>query len=101
MAYNPFTWFRRHQKVVFAVMLLVCMFTFVAYFGQGDAVSMALRLVGNPGRGGPVVATLNGQKINETELSRLATLRRMASNFLLQVAWNNHPQALQDLLKKE
>ena len=35
MAFNPFHSFRKHQKVIFAVMTIICMFVFVLQFGRG------------------------------------------------------------------
>jgi hypothetical protein len=77
------------------------MFSFVAVFGRGDLMEWGLRKLGGRGGGGPTVATLHGQKISYDELRQLGEQRRLASNFLLQVAWQNHRIALQELLKKE
>src|SRR5260370_23645614 len=81
MAFNPFHGFRKHQKTFFAIMVIVCMFVFILQFGAGDAFTRALSWFG-AGRGkGTVVATLNGTKVYETDLSQLNRQRSFASQF--------------------
>ena len=82
MAFNPFRTFRKHQKSFFAVMVIVCMFVFILSFGAGDLVSQMLNWFGGGKGRGPVVATLNGDKVHEPpDLSKLAFQRQMAANF--------------------
>ena len=40
MAFNPFDVFRRNQRILFAGMTVVIMFTFVLSFGKGDFFQM-------------------------------------------------------------
>ncbi len=83
MAFNPFHGFRKHQKTFFAVMVIVCMFVFILQFGAGDVVTRLLNWFGG-GRGkGPVVATLNGTKVYESDLGKLARDRQMATALVL------------------
>ena len=35
MAFNPFHQFRRYNKVIFAILAIICMFTFVLSSGMG------------------------------------------------------------------
>jgi len=53
MAFNPFTSFRKHQKVWMASVLLLCMVTFVLCTGVGgDLSERLLRMFGpRPGNG--------------------------------------------------
>src|SRR5579872_3378372 len=79
MAFNPFHGFRKHQKTLFAIMVIVCMFVFILQFGAGDVFSRALNWIGG-GRGkGTVVTTLNGTKVYETDLGQLYRERQMAA----------------------
>ena len=51
MAFNPFHRFRKHQKVFFAALTIVCMFVFVLQFGTGDAIQRMLAWFGSGQRG--------------------------------------------------
>jgi hypothetical protein len=101
MAFNPFHYFRKHQKAIFAVVTIVIMFVFILQFGRGDAFERMLYYVGAGKARGTVVATLNGTKVREVELEKLARHRRAASDFLFRTAWDAHPRVLSDLLSKE
>jgi hypothetical protein len=101
MAYNPFTWFRKHKKVLFSGLILVCMLTFVASFGQGDVVQKALAIIGARRGGGEVVATLHGQKITIGDLQLLQRRRETANQFMTGVvatpfAYESTLRALRD-----
>src|SRR5947209_3006105 len=85
MAFSPFTWFRKHQKVFFAGLTIVCMITFVASFGAGDVIQTGLSWVGARGRAGPYVTTLNGNKVYERDLVKLARQRKLAHEFIRSV----------------
>ena len=101
MAFNPFSWFRKHQKALFAIVTIVIMFVFILQFGRGDAFERILGWTGAGRSRGPVVATLNGTKIREVDLDKVQRQRKMASDFMFDRIWNAHPRALQDLLAKE
>jgi hypothetical protein len=68
MAFNPFHSFRKHQKVIFAVMAIVCMFVFVLQFGKGDFFERAASLFGAGKGQGPLVATVYGTKVYRKQL---------------------------------
>ena len=56
MAFNPFHGFRKHQKVVFAMLTILCMLTFVLCSGMGgDLGERIMYLFG--GRGGGMRGT--------------------------------------------
>jgi hypothetical protein len=83
MAFNPFHRFRKHQKVFFAALTIVCMFVFVLQFGTGDAIQRMLAWFGQ-GRGrGALVTTLYGKKIYEADLEETLRQRRLANNFMI------------------
>ncbi len=85
MAFNPFTYFRRHQKVIFALLAIVCMFVFILSFGAGDFFTWAQAYFATPRNQGSVVATLYGTKVHEGDLRRTQDHRQLASEFLIQV----------------
>ncbi len=89
MAYNPFHWFRKHQKVFFAGLTILCMMVFIFQFGPGDLFQSALGWIGARANRGPDVAKLNGKPVSEEELSKLAARRRAASEFLVAAVGGN------------
>ncbi|MFO0846731.1 MAG: hypothetical protein U0797_30940, partial [Gemmataceae bacterium] len=99
MAFNPFNWFRKNQRVIFAVLTIIIMFLFIGSFGRGDLVDQATRYFGGGRASGPVVTTLYGKKVREGDLLKMATNRRLASNFLFATAWDAHARVCADLLK--
>ncbi len=101
MAFNPFSWFRKHQKVIFAVVTIVIMFVFILQFGQGDAFQRMLGIFGASRASGEVVTTLNGSKVREGDLDNLRRRRKVASNFMFRQAWDSGPRLLIELLNKE
>src|SRR5581483_1042996 len=85
MAFNPFAKFRKHQKVVFAGLTIMCMLTFVLMgsfsSGGGDFFyEMQRILVGGMRKN--EVAKLYGNGISIDELMRLQTQRLMAERFM-------------------
>lgn len=89
MAFNPFHTFRKNQKVLLAAMAIFCMFVFVLQFGRGDPIEKLMGLFGS-GRGGfakgEYVATLNGKKIYQGDLSAVQARRELATGFLINAA---------------
>jgi hypothetical protein len=81
MAFSPFTWFRKHQKVFFAGLTILCMITFIFSFGSGDLISRGLAWFGAGGDRGPLVTTLNGTKIYVRELQEVRRRREMVNEF--------------------
>jgi hypothetical protein len=85
MAFNPFHGFRKHQKTIFAILVIICMFVFILQFGAGDVFTRALGWFGAGRSKGTVVATLNGTKVYEPDLRQLYQERDMA-NFVVVAA---------------
>jgi hypothetical protein len=96
MAFNPFNWFRKHQKVFFAGLTILCMLVFIGQFGAGDVVQRALGWVG-AGRGGATVAKVYGDKVNERELELLGRKRQVANTFVEQAVLTNLRAVLKEL----
>jgi hypothetical protein len=100
MAFNPFHRFRKHQKVFFAALTIVCMFVFVLQFGTGDAIQRMLAWFGS-GRGrGTLVATLYGKKVYEADLEEVLARRKLANNFLYAAAFQGHAEFMGSLMKR-
>lgn len=101
MAYNPFSWFRQNQKAIFVVLTIMCMIVFIAQFGAGDVFSRAMAYLGQGREAGQVVATLNGRRLQEGELARLATRRKLANDFLVNTIAKEQGPLLDGLLNKK
>jgi hypothetical protein len=100
MAFSPFTWFRKHQKVIFAGLTVLCMLVFIGQAGVGaDIFQTMLRWFG-AGKGGTPVITLSGKKIYEPDLTQAAMRRKMASDFLQVSTFPKHNTALESIEKK-
>lgn len=97
MAFNPFTWFRKHQRMLIAIVTIFVMFIFILQFGKGDIFERQWFRTER----GEVVATINGTKFRETEVDRVAKKRKMASDFLLVNAALQHEKVLKELLDTE
>ncbi|HLJ92791.1 MAG TPA: hypothetical protein VKU02_06300 [Gemmataceae bacterium] len=86
MAFNPFHGFRKHQKVVFAALTIVCMLTFImagGSFAGGDFFSELTRWVTGQSRTHEV-ATVYGKRISDREILELRRQRRLANQFIQQ-----------------
>src|SRR6185437_7411094 len=81
MAFHPFRYFRKHQKAFFAVMLIVCMITFVFSFGAADPIQTALRSMGMAHHGDEVLQ-LYGKSIHTDDLDKTRMRRQLANEFL-------------------
>src|SRR5581483_8620271 len=102
MAFNPFHGFRKHQKVFFAALTIICMLTFVMMggsFAGGDAFSELSRLFGGRGRGAAEVASLYGKSITAPELIILREQRRLANNFMSFAVETAQQNIIEDLSK--
>lgn len=84
MAFNPFSTFRKHKKVLFATLTIIVMFTFVLSSGlPGNLDLMNLLPQSISGRKTVVpVATLYGKKITYEELDKVRNQRRLAATAL-------------------
>ena len=99
MAYNPFNWFRKHQKVIFAGLTILCMFVFILQFGRGDFFEQMLGYIRERHGTGASVAKLNGKTITEGDLDEVRRRRLMASEFLKGVVFQGQAAALAELSK--
>ncbi|HXG10393.1 MAG TPA: hypothetical protein VNK04_11565 [Gemmataceae bacterium] len=98
MAFHPFQTFRKHQKVIFAGLTIICMIVFVLSWGPGDVFERVASFfgAGRADAGNMVVTTLYGEKVTERELGRLQFQRRVANDFMrVAIA-----QGTDDLLRK-
>jgi hypothetical protein len=91
MAYNPFNIFRRNQKVIFAVLTVFIMFMFTLSSGVvgGDFFETFSRWLGSKGKRGEAVATIDGTKVYQgdlTEPGRGLRYQRMLANSYMALA---------------
>lgn len=100
MAFNPFHRFRKHQKVFFAILTIVCMITFIFSFGQGDLVHQVMAWFGASRAKGEMVLKLHGNKVYEGELYELGQRRKAASAVLSMWADKGAQITLQQLEKQ-
>src|SRR4051812_43206763 len=101
MAFNPFNWFRKHQKKLIVVVTIFVMFIFILQFGRGDVFERMASLFGSRGGRGELIATINGNKIKEGEVTKTSHKRKAASEFILAQAQEHHRKVLDNLLQKE
>jgi hypothetical protein len=100
MAFSPFHWFRKHQKVFFAGLTVLCMLVFIGQAGVGaDIFHTVLRWVGAGKSGGETLITLDGKKVTNQDIENVVRKRRMASEFLAEMAFRLHPRAMEELIK--
>jgi hypothetical protein len=74
---SPFSIFRKNQRAMMAVVMILCM---IAFLISGVASSMMSR--GSVGASDAVVATTIGGPIRESDLQRMLDARRMANRFM-------------------
>src|ERR1700736_1543622 len=93
MAFNPFHGFRKHQKVVFAALTIICMLTFVLASGVGtaggDFFSEMTRWFGGKSVRSEV-ATLYGSKISPQQIVTLRAQRNSANSYLVNAILVSH-----------
>jgi hypothetical protein len=99
MAFNPFHWFRKHQRMLIAVVTIFIMFLFVLTGFRGG-LDETFRGFSGKDRS-PVVTTINGTQIREGEVAKVSQSRKMASDFLRLQAFENHNKVLTDLMQKD
>ena len=93
MAFNPFHGFRKHQKVVFAALTIVCMLTFVLASGvgmAGDFFSELSRWLGGQRRSGTDVARLYGSRVSGPDIQTLRNQRRAANAYMASAVQSAH-----------
>jgi hypothetical protein len=89
MAFNPFHAFRKHQKVFFAALTIICMLTFVmagGSFAGGDFFSELTRWVTGRSRT-QEVAIVNGRPVSNREVLELRRQRDLANRFMQQAVF--------------
>ncbi|OAI47766.1 hypothetical protein AYO44_08995 [Planctomycetaceae bacterium SCGC AG-212-F19] len=84
MAFNPFHKFRKHQKALFAVLTIICMFIFVgsAGMGAGDLIASLMGMIGVRGSQGAGMASLYGADVSQRDLVFLARQREIANTYM-------------------
>ena len=84
MAFNPFHSFRKHQKKMFAVLTIFCMFIFVLQsgMGQGDWFSMFGDWIAGRSGGPKAEATLYGKDIDGNTIAMTQKGRVIASRYM-------------------
>src|SRR3954451_18969150 len=82
MAFNPFHGFRKHSKVVFAGLAILCMVTFVlsSGMGRGDFFQQAGEWFGH--RSGGAVATVYGKDYGGQDLDAIRRQRFVAAEYM-------------------
>jgi hypothetical protein len=84
MAFNPFHSFRRYSKVVFAILAIICMFTFVlssGTMGRGDFFTDITDWITNRRRT-PALMTLYGKELDGQKVYQVQQRRRLASEYM-------------------
>jgi hypothetical protein len=81
MAFNPFAKFRKHQKVIFAALTIICMLTFVLAYGRGDIFDRVAQWAGARAKN-PGVAKVYGSQVTLRELESLRMQRVLARDAL-------------------
>ncbi len=84
MAYNPFDFFRRNQKLFFGGLTILVMFMFILSFGQGDFFSHFPQWVAKFQTHGDVMAKIDGATIKESQLRDVNSERGLANGYMLQ-----------------
>src|SRR5262245_60374516 len=84
MAFNPFHGFRKHQKKMFAVLTIFCMFIFVLQSGMsgGDWWTMFGDWLGGRRSGPKPQATLYGKDIDAHTIAKTQSMRVVASRYM-------------------
>lgn len=86
MAFNPFHAFRKHQKVFFAGLTIMCMVTFVlagSMTANWDFFHEILRWFGGGKSRGMELAKLYGKTYNEQEIRQVQQQRQVAAQFMI------------------
>lgn len=85
MAFNPFNFFRKNQKILFALLTIMVMFMFVLSSGLGrsDFFQWFPEWLGQQRGGrGETVAIVDGRKLTTGQLAELNQLRMKANEFM-------------------
>src|SRR5882724_1085364 len=85
MAFNPFHSFRKYKKTMFAILAIVCMFTFVLSSGLGgrnDVLNVLPEMLGGSASKYPEIARIDGKKIDGRQLEQTRIRRKMANDYM-------------------
>lgn len=86
MAYNPFDFFRRNQKILFAVLTVFIMIMFTLSSGAAnDFFNWFPRWLG-ANSSGEVMAVVDGRKVRSSDLFAIRQSRAAANQFMLTAA---------------
>jgi hypothetical protein len=96
MAFNPFHTFRKHQKVIFAILTIICMIVFILQFGSGDVFSRFGIGHGGQGKGEKVVA-LYGRDVYSGDIEHTLQSRKLANELVLQALSTGEKTASKEL----
>jgi hypothetical protein len=102
MAFHPFGTFRKHKKVIFAALTIICMFSFVLCSGVGrwDPVQQIAAWFGGKTRQ-TVVVKISGKEIDEKDVSELRRQRDLANKFILQSIQGAFESVRKDMSDKQ
>src|SRR5262249_42777284 len=100
MAFNPLVWMRKHQKVMMAALVLICMVTFILSSGTlgGDFFDW-LRYVFSGRSRYPEVGSVYGERIDTQEYARLRR-QRMVAHAYMTLANQEAQRLVEDQVKR-
>jgi hypothetical protein len=84
MAFNPFHQFRRYNKAIFAILAIICMFTFVLSSGMGGGGDLFTQ-IGDwlGGRAGAnTLISVGGKNFDAREVDQIRIQRSLASDYM-------------------
>jgi hypothetical protein len=98
MAFHPFRMFRRHQKVIWGFLVIVCMITFVLMSGTGrgdifDRITQWVRST----RGGTAVTTLYGKTVDARQLEEVRRQSELTATAMQQALGMAYDQIEREL----
>ncbi|HEV3145217.1 MAG TPA: hypothetical protein VGZ47_15105 [Gemmataceae bacterium] len=102
MAFNPFHAFRKYSKTMFAVLMIVCMITFVMSSGLGgrsDFLSSPPDWVPFTDKN-PEAARIDGHKVTTKQLQDLKIQRQMADLYIRQAIQTVHAKVVEQMDKR-
>src|SRR5947209_3610474 len=105
MAFNPFHRFRKHQRVILAVVTIALMLVFTISWGMGDITTRLFGGRNGPSDSGPQVTTLKFSsswfstqtKVYQGTVDSEARRRKLASDFVVYVLANATTDAMAEM----
>src|SRR5690242_1413687 len=99
MAFHPFRWFRKHQKIIWGFLVVLCMITFVFMSGTGGRGDIFDRIAGwaRMKRSATPVTQLYGSTVDLRQLQDLKQERRIAFTALRTATQLGSDQVQKDL----